>query len=209
MTFYGWIRNRKIWPDPRKRFGCDRIRIRNTASHCGVKGSKFLKKLGGGHWASHRSRVKLRGVHPTKESSSPLCITPRSQTAHWGVKIKIFESLWLLFVGQSGEILLEVNTSIMIEKIWRKFLFAKPKILTPRCVWHRGVEFFELCDRISRWNRNQIRKYFSLFIRGTDEFESWKKWRLKISWHTPFKQFSTTCRVPNFFSQKSFNPTVQ
>ena len=37
--------------------------------------------------------------------------------AHRGVKIEIFVSLWLLLKGQSGEILLEVNTSIMIEKI--------------------------------------------------------------------------------------------
>ena len=36
-------------------------------------------------------------------------------------------------------------------------------------------------------NRNQIRKYFSLFIRGPDGLESWKKWMSKISWHTPFK----------------------
>ena len=42
--------------------------------------------------------------------------------------------------------------------------------------------FFKI--RISRRNR----KYFSLFIRGLDGFESWKKWRSKISWHTPFNQ---------------------
>ena len=46
--------------------------------------------------------------------------------------------------------------------------------------------FFKI--RISRRNRNRIRKYFSLFIRGLDGFESWKKWRSKISWRTPFKQ---------------------
>ena len=37
--------------------------------------------------------------------------------AHRGVKIEICVSLWLLLKGQAGEILLEVNTSIMIEKI--------------------------------------------------------------------------------------------
>ena len=37
--------------------------------------------------------------------------------AHRVVKIEICVSLWLLLKGQSGEILLEVNTSIMIEKI--------------------------------------------------------------------------------------------
>ena len=58
---------------------------------------------------------------------------PRSQTAHCGVKIEIYVSLWLLFKVQSGEILLGVNTSIMNEKIWRKKIeFAKPKILTQR-----------------------------------------------------------------------------
>ena len=32
-----------------------------------------------------------------------------------------------------------------------------------------------LCYRISRRNRNRILKYFRLFIRGPDRFESWKK----------------------------------
>ena len=40
--------------------------------------------------------------------------------------------------------------------------------------------------RISWRNRNRIRNFFGLFIRDLDGFESWKKWRLKISWHTPF-----------------------
>ena len=39
-------------------------------------------------------------------------------------------------------------------------------MLTPWCHAHCGVKFFELCDQISRRNRNQIRKYFSLFIRA-------------------------------------------
>ena len=92
--------------------------------------------------ASHR-RVELHGVHPTTESSSkeciPLrsralwcvshrgvkwskflkkldstvCIAPWSQAAHPRVKIELFVSLWLLLKGQSGEILLAVNTYIM------------------------------------------------------------------------------------------------
>ena len=33
----------------------------------------------------------------------------------------------------------------------------------------------QLCDQISRRNRNRIRKYFSLLIRGPAGFESWKK----------------------------------
>ena len=69
-----------------------------------------------------------------------------------------------------------------------------PRSLTPRCdahlvVWLRGMMhtaesdsrvgctpwrfFFNL--NISQRNRNRIRKYFSLFIRGPDRFESWKK----------------------------------
>ena len=66
--------------------------------------------------ASHRG-VKLRGVHHTAYSSFAVCITPQSQTARHGVKIEIFASLWVLLQGQSGEILLGVNTSIMKEKI--------------------------------------------------------------------------------------------
>ena len=42
---------------------------------------------------------------------------PRSQTAHGGVRIKIFENQWLLLKGQSGEILLGENTTIMKAKI--------------------------------------------------------------------------------------------
>ena len=61
----------------------------------------------------------------------------------------------------------------------KKILFAKPKILTPRCHAHQGVEFFEFCDRISWGNRNLIRKYFSLFITGSGGFESWKKIEVK------------------------------
>ena len=33
----------------------------------------------------------------------------------------------------------------------------------------------QLYDRISQRNRNRIRKYFSLIIRGSDGFQSWKK----------------------------------
>ena len=54
--------------------------------------------------------------------------------------------------------------------------------------WLRGMmhtaSFIKI--RISLRNRNRIWKYLSLFIKGLDGFESWKKWRSKISWHTPF-----------------------
>ena len=45
----------------------------------------------------------------------------QSQTANRRVKIKIFVSLWLLLKGQSGEILLEMNTSIIQERFEEHF----------------------------------------------------------------------------------------
>ena len=72
--------------------------------------------------ASYRG-VKLCGVHNIAESNC----TPRSQN----------QNLWdlrLPFKGQTGEILIGVNTTVMKEKIWRtNFWFAQPKILTLRC----------------------------------------------------------------------------
>ena len=62
--------------------------------------------------AWHR-RVNFCGVLPTAESISAVWITLRSQNAHHGVKIEIFTSLWVPLKGQSGEILLGVNNSIM------------------------------------------------------------------------------------------------
>ena len=82
-----------------------------------------------------------------------LCITQRSQTAHRGVKIEIFVSLWLLLKGPSGEILLGVNTSITIEMILsKKIWFTVNKILIPRCHANGGVRIFELYDWISQRN---------------------------------------------------------
>ena len=108
---------------------------------------------------------KLCSVHPIAESDSVVCIIPRSQTprcaAHRGVKLRGVHS-----TAESSSVV----------------------CITPRSqTAHRGVKI-ERCDQISRRNRNRIQKYFSLLIRGPDGFESWKKnWRLKISWHTPFK----------------------
>ena len=44
------------------------------------------------------------------------------------------------------------------------------------------------CDRISRWNRNRIRKYFRLFkcLSGAQKGSNHEKQGSKISWHTPF-----------------------
>ena len=73
----------------------------------------FLKKT---PWCDAHRRVNLCRVHHTAESSSAVCIPPRSQTAHHRARIKIFESLWLLLKGQSGEIILGVNIIITKEK---------------------------------------------------------------------------------------------
>ena len=90
-----------------------------------------------------------------------VCIAPRSQSpwcsSHRGVKLHTAESelkmslasAWLLLKGQSGEIILSVNTSIMREKIWiTKCWFAKSKILTPRFHAHRGDRIFQYLGEI-------------------------------------------------------------
>ena len=92
---------------------------------------------------------------------------------------------------------------ITIVKFWIKTdtcqatdsaVWCTPWSLTPRSdahcesdstVWCTPWSFLKIW--ISRRNWNRIRKYFSLFIRGPDGFKSGKKWRSKISWHTPFK----------------------
>ena len=101
--------------------------------------------------------VKLRGVHHTMESSdqnfsnsSVVSIPPQSQTAHRGVKrgvkIEIFVILWLLLKGQSGEILLGVNTSIIKEKNWRIFLYL---LSLKMCMTLRSRIFWTLWSNIS------------------------------------------------------------
>ena len=112
------------------------------ALHRQVKCTKFFFK---NLWCASYHEVKLPGVHPNLESSSAVWITPRSQTAHLEVKMEIFVRLWLLLKGQSGEIFLRVNTSIMKEKIWRKiFWLAKPKILIQQCDTPRNQIFWTL-----------------------------------------------------------------
>ena len=67
-------------------------------------------------------------------------------------------------------------------------IWALKVVLSPRCAAApQRQNNKQLSDQISWRNRNRIRKYFSLFIMGPDGFESWKKRKLKISWHTPFK----------------------
>ena len=71
---------------------------------------------------------------------------------HRGIKFEIFTCLWLLLKRQSGEILLEVNTSIMKEKIWRKRFD-----LLRKCMYLRGVLHNAETTLWSR-NRNRIMK---------------------------------------------------
>ena len=107
----------------------------------------------------------------------------RSQSFLRGVKVKIFTCHWLLLKWQSGEILTEVNISMIKERIWSWFTIRR-----------------HFCDQKSQRNWNLIRKNFNLFIRGPDGNESWKKWSLKISCHTPLKWNSAKS---NFWGWKS------
>ena len=132
-------------------------------AHRGVKGSKFRKKsqrraslrgddlCGVQHTVESRapSSEKISTVCHTLWRSSLRCATYREDhpcgvqhTAEtnctpWS-QIEIYTCLWLLLKGQSGEILLGVNISIMREKIWsikcwftvlKKNLVWKSKIL--------------------------------------------------------------------------------
>ena len=104
---------------------------------------------------------KLLGVHPT---AGPKC-TQRSQNQNLSESLGAFNGS-IRRNPFRGEQFYHVRKDLK-----KKIIFAKTKILTPRCEAHRRVEFFELCDRISQRNRNRIQKYFSLFIRGPDGFE--------------------------------------
>ena len=119
-------------------------------------------------------RVKLRSVHHTAKSNC----TPQSQNQNLWESLVAFK-VTIKRIPFRGKLFYYVRKDLKI-LCW----IAKTIILTPRCDAHSGVEFFVLCDRISWGNWNRIRKYFSLFIRGPDGFESWKKWSSKILWHS-------------------------
>ena len=70
-----------------------------------------------------------------------------------------------------GELLLGVNTSIIKEKVLVQYVDLQRKNFSLGGGVQHTAET-QLRDRISRQNRNQIQKYFSLFIRGPDGFES-------------------------------------
>ena len=109
--------------------------------------------------ASHQ-KVKLCSVHHTVKSNC----TPRSQNQNLCVSLVAFKGTIRRYPFRCEHIYHK-------RKDFNKFCFIfKLKILTLRCHAHRRVEFFELCDRITRRNRNRIRKYFSLFIRCPDTY---------------------------------------
>ena len=140
---------------------------------------------------SQRFRFWLCGV----QFDSTVCITPGSQNYFENVRFRIFEfvtsfiyaltkNVWrkkysLIFFDFQYNFhcnILRHHREITIIKYriktdsWQVFLdtfFHDSAVcITPRC-------FLKI--RISRRNRNQIRKYFTLFIRGPDGFESWEK----------------------------------
>ena len=76
------------------------------------------------------------------------------------------------------------NSFATVQICW----LAKAKFFTLRCDANCRVKFYELCDQISRRNRNRIWKYFSLFIWGPDGFESWKNGGRKSHDTLPLKQ---------------------
>ena len=83
----------------------------------------------------------------------------------------VIVSLWVLYLCEFryGVLPLQIHgCSVIRWNVSRDFLHFFV------CSW------FELYDQISHQNRNRIRKYFHLFIRGPDGFESCKKLRSKI-----------------------------
>ena len=63
-------------------------------------------------------------------------------------------------------------------------------------VWCTPQSYLKI--RISQWNWNRIRKYFSLYIRGLDGFESWKNGGRKSCDTLPVKNI-TFFGVSNIF----------
>ena len=88
-----------------------------------------------------------------------------------------------------------MKEKILSMKCW----FTTSKILTQWCHPHQSVEIFELwnCIPVSLRNRNRVQKYYGLFIRGPDEFESWTNRVTKTRDTIP----ETTCDGENFFKE--------
>ena len=68
------------------------------------------------------------------------------------------------------------------------------------------LKHFRICFRFRRdiWSQSWL--LYSLFIRGPGGFESWIKWRFKISWHTPFNRLNSFAYGLNF--AEIFSSTV-
>ena len=160
----------------------------------------------------------LSGVMHIAESDSAVRSTLRSLTqrcdSHRRVRlgggmytVEFFENFWSLDSPQSLTPWWDAHRELD-STVW-----CTPRSLTPRGDAHCRVRLRSLIDtlgiflkiRISQRNQNRIRKYFSLFIRGPDGFESWKNWRLKISWNNFVPQHCFIDRkqthFANFYSQ--------
>ena len=73
----------------------------------------------------------------------------------------------------------------------------------------RGVQH---TAEITLWSNistksNWIWKYFSLFIRGPNGFESLKNWSSKISWHTPFNKLISLSKKKFFYNLQNLSLT--
>ena len=108
--------------------------------------------------------------------------TLRRQNEQRKVRIKNFAGFWLLSKEQTGKNLPWVSTSIF--KVYKGGSLSLK--LLPRCESPRGVRIFKLYNRIFR----QHRKYFSLFIRGPDGFESWKNIKVSNLVTNPYKPYT-------------------
>ena len=154
--------------------------VESSSAVCTTPGSQVIKISQKAPRCAFHCGVKLCSVHPSAESSSSVCITRRSQMAHRGVKIEIFVSLWLLLKGQSREILLGVNTSIIDDNNWILLLFSKTKILI-RSVMHTAEPNF-LNFVIEYLGETETETVAKMCLNHE------KKWRSKIWWHTPVKK---------------------
>ena len=130
-------------------------------------------------WCIPRSLTQLCDAHRgvwlcseknTAESDSVVWCTPRSRLSS-GSFLKNFDHLTLWCDAHRGAWLHGGMHNAQLDS----------------AVWCTPRSFLKIW--ISRQNRNRIKKYFSLFIKGLDGFESWKKFKLKILGHTPFNTF--------------------
>ena len=89
--------------------------------------------------------VGFRKSKKVRNHSTLVCIPQQSQTAHRGVKIVIFVSLWLLSKGQSGEILLGVNTSTVSLELKKNILIIIYVLMCRSWSWQQ--------TKLSSWGK--------------------------------------------------------